>query len=419
VIAAILALVVTAVGADEPTRARRLLALLAGVAAEYGEAFADDGTLARPIELDEAALLVDDARREAEGLPSDVDRRLAALGEAIAARAPSAAVTERVQAIRLAVEDATGVAEDVMPPARPSPARGEAIYRANCVRCHGERGAGDGPDAATLERKPRDFTDAEFMQGETPADFFRVVSLGRRRAAMPAWEDVLSVQERWDVVSYLWSLPADVRPALAEVRRRLDAALTAHRLGERTADELATDAYLAFEPLEARLDAAAVGEVERAFLRFRTALRQTPGAREVDAAAAAVRAAVDRAESPSPVDVRWVAGGAAVALLAFLPFRRVGSAATVPSCRNRRAQYWSHIPDVLSFRSWRTRAAPAVAPSRPARRKRRRSGAAAPSGCTWPMAASICSLSASRRRWICRPLMPMPATWRRTSAARS
>jgi len=55
-----------------------------------------------------------------------------------------------VQAIRLAVEDATGVAEDVMPPARPSPARGEAIYRANCVRCHGERGAGDGPDAATL-----------------------------------------------------------------------------------------------------------------------------------------------------------------------------------------------------------------------------------------------------------------------------
>lgn len=332
-IAAILALAVAAAGADEPTHARRLLALLAGVAAEYGEAFADDGTLARPIELDEAALLVDDARREAEGLPSDVDRRLAALGEAIAARAPSAAVTERVQAIRLAVEDASGVAEDVMPPARPSPARGEAIYRANCVRCHGERGAGDGPDAATLERKPRDFTDAAFMQGETPADFFRVVSLGRRRAAMPAWEDVLSVQERWDVVSYLWSLPADVRPALAEVRRRLDAALTAHRLGERTADELATDAYLAFEPLEARLDTAAVGEVERAFLRFRTALRQTPGGREVDAAAAAVRAAVDRAESPSPVDVRWVAGGAAVALLAFL----VSRARSGASARRRRS----------------------------------------------------------------------------------
>ena len=126
---------------------------------------------------------------------------------------------------------------------------------------------------------------------------------------------------------------ADVRPALAEVRRRLDAALTAHRLGERTADELATDAYLAFEPLEARLDTAAVGEVERAFLRFRTALRQTPGAREVDAAAAAVRAAVDRAESPSPVDVRWVAGGAAVALLAFL----VSRARSGASARRRRS----------------------------------------------------------------------------------
>ena len=74
-------------------------------------------------------------------------------------------------------------------------------------------------------------------------------------------------------------------------------------------------------------------QVERTFLRFRTALRQTPGAREVDAAAAAVRAAVDRAESPSPVDVRWVAGGAAVALLALL----VSRARSGASARRRRS----------------------------------------------------------------------------------
>src|SRR6185503_6005551 len=37
-------------------------------------------------------------------------------------------------------------------------------------------------------------------------DFFLVISLGRRRAEMPSWEAVLSVQERWDLVGYVWSL---------------------------------------------------------------------------------------------------------------------------------------------------------------------------------------------------------------------
>ena len=282
---------------------RRLLALLGGVVQEYGEAFTDDGTLSRAVELEEARLLLGDARSQAEGLgqkPADLDVRLAALGKAIDDRAPAAAVAERARGIRLALEEATGIGEDIFPPARPSPGRGEAIFRANCTRCHGERGAGDGPDAAALERKPRDFHDPAFMQQETPADFFRVISLGRRQAAMPAWEDALTVQERWDVVSYLWSLPADVRQTLAEVGRQLDEALTAYRLGERNAEELAADAYLTFEPLEARLalaDSSTVREVEGAFLRFRTALRRPGSGTEVDEAARAVHAALRGAEA--------------------------------------------------------------------------------------------------------------------------
>ncbi len=50
------------------------------------------------------------------------------------------------------------------------------------------------------------------MRGETPRDFFHVITLGRRRAGMPAWGDALSLQDRWDVVAYLWTL---ARPTAA------------------------------------------------------------------------------------------------------------------------------------------------------------------------------------------------------------
>src|SRR5262249_51895565 len=48
-------------------------------------------------------------------------------------------------------------------------------------------------------------TDVAFMRNETPDDFFNVVTLGRRRSGMPSWTDSLSVQDRWDVVRYVWS----------------------------------------------------------------------------------------------------------------------------------------------------------------------------------------------------------------------
>ena len=65
---------------------RRLLAVLGGIVQEYGEAFTDDCALSRPIELEEAGLLLADARNQAERLgqkPPDLERQLAALGKAI------------------------------------------------------------------------------------------------------------------------------------------------------------------------------------------------------------------------------------------------------------------------------------------------------------------------------------------------
>ena len=44
------------------------------------------------------------------------------------------------------------------PPDPAAVVRGEAIYTANCLTCHGPRGKGDGPAAAGLSRPPADFT---------------------------------------------------------------------------------------------------------------------------------------------------------------------------------------------------------------------------------------------------------------------
>src|SRR5262249_38103565 len=96
-----------------------------------------------------------------------------------------------------------------------SAARGEALYAENCVGCHGAAGDGGGEEAKRLGLAPASFTSDAFMRGETPRGFFNVISLGRRRSGMPEWAEALSVQQRWDTVAYLWTLPHS-RAALAE-----------------------------------------------------------------------------------------------------------------------------------------------------------------------------------------------------------
>jgi cytochrome c5 len=63
--------------------------------------------------------------------------------------------------------------------------RGRAIYKANCAPCHGENGRGDGPAAATFKPKPRDHTDAAYMQKLTDADLTKTIQYGGSLKGMP------------------------------------------------------------------------------------------------------------------------------------------------------------------------------------------------------------------------------------------
>jgi high-affinity iron transporter len=115
-------------------------------------------------------------------------------------------VGEQVAALSAAITERTGIRDEPLPPEPPSAERGGALFAENCAGCHGARGDGAGDEAKRLGLSPAAFSQPEFMRGETPRDFFNVISLGRRRAGMPEWSQAFTVQQRWDLVAYVWTL---------------------------------------------------------------------------------------------------------------------------------------------------------------------------------------------------------------------
>lgn len=206
VLAAVPARLATAAPDEGAEQAKRLIALLDGIGTEYGEAYDAHGTLTRPIEIDEARLLLVEAKDLDAKLDLGLGPQLAAVDAKLQKGPKSAELIPLVESLQATVASRTGVRIEAGPPEPPSAERGAKVYAELCARCHGPGGAGDGSDAPDLEVRPASFTDLAFMRLETPRDFFNIITLGRRRSGMPEWGDVLTVQQRWDVVRFVWSL---------------------------------------------------------------------------------------------------------------------------------------------------------------------------------------------------------------------
>ena len=200
---------------------QRALTLLNVVAEEYREGVVD-GRVVLPVEYSEATTLLDEAqarvRAAAPGAAAATDAPFAAVRDALRAHAALDQVRTGLDQIRAAIRTSTGVIEEVYPPAPPSASRGRALFDENCTPCHGTRADGQGPQAARLNPPPANFTDAEFMRRETPFSFFNIISAGKGTSAMPAWGDAFTLQERWDLVSYLYTAQPGAA-LLAEGRR--------------------------------------------------------------------------------------------------------------------------------------------------------------------------------------------------------
>lgn len=88
--------------------------------------------------------------------------------------------------------------------------KGKVIYEKRCVWCHGWEGKGDGPAADLIRPRPRDFTRGLYKirttpSGKLPTDenLFNIISKGMPGTFMPAWEGVLSEEERRQLIAYI------------------------------------------------------------------------------------------------------------------------------------------------------------------------------------------------------------------------
>jgi len=94
-----------------------------------------------------------------------------------------------------------------------SNARGQVVYSRVCSACHGRDGRGDGPGAAELDPRPRDFRTGKFRtrsthSGQPPlfADVEGVVRRGLPGTSMPSFDGALSDRQIADVVTFILTL---------------------------------------------------------------------------------------------------------------------------------------------------------------------------------------------------------------------
>lgn len=88
---------------------------------------------------------------------------------------------------------AGGAAPSAASAAAITPAAQE-LYKMRCAVCHGDSGKGDGPGAASLQPKPRDYSDAAWQASVTDEDIRKTILYGgaavNKSPAMPAAQDL-------------------------------------------------------------------------------------------------------------------------------------------------------------------------------------------------------------------------------------
>lgn len=232
--------------------------------------------------------------------------------------------------------------------------RGKQLYaELGCARCHGETGRSDGVSGPTLTDdwgypiRPADLTRRwTFRGGPTREDIFRAFSTGLNGTPMPSFVDALTVEQRWDLADFVYSLSPSDSPAYAtllvakKVARELDLAEGAKLFEE------AEPAYFpvigqimqpgrAFHPSSNGIAARAVyNETDIAFeLRWNDMRAEVTGKNGPDLAVAASEDEGDKpvaapaaadgggwgdAEAAAPADV-WGEGEAGAASAAAVP----------------------------------------------------------------------------------------------------
>ena len=87
--------------------------------------------------------------------------------------------------------------------------KGKDIYNLYCLSCHGQYGFGDGAAGTSFDHRPANFHSKKVKEQSNGSLFWKVTN---GRFEMPAFEKILSDEQRWQVVSYIRKISEMERP---------------------------------------------------------------------------------------------------------------------------------------------------------------------------------------------------------------
>jgi len=291
--------------------------LLDYIAVDYAGAVSH-GEVSSPSEYAEQGEFAATVTARIAGLPATPDKPALVTGagqlrQAIADKAEPAQVA--AIAHRLAASLLAAYPVPLAPGKAPDLARGAVLYGQQCAACHGARGDGHGPAAATLPTAPIAFTDIDRARQRSVFALYQVITQGLDGTPMPAF-DALPTDDRWALAFYaghfafspgaaaegerLWtsdpSLHASI-PDLKTLTGTTPAALES-RLGTAKADALM--AYLRQHP-EALMPQASPGSLALVRGRLAESLAAYRAGRREQAETLALSAYLDGFEPVEPV----------------------------------------------------------------------------------------------------------------------
>jgi high-affinity iron transporter len=186
---------------EEP--AKRLANIVGVAIGEYGKGVDAQGRLISAQEHEESVGFLQDAAGVAARLSGPQSIAARAIIDTLLSAAQANRPPQELAAIGARLSTTLGSAGSLDLPAHGIDlGAGSGLFAKNCASCHGDRGqgTGHGPDA------PPAIGTSALMHGVSPALSYRVVSVGVRGTAMPAWSPSLSADQRWNTIAYLASL---------------------------------------------------------------------------------------------------------------------------------------------------------------------------------------------------------------------
>lgn len=84
-----------------------------------------------------------------------------------------------------------------------APPDGQVLYQKWCAGCHGQKGLGDGPQAAAFDKKPGNLADPQYKRGNSDKAVLKIIAKGIPGTAMGPFGDKLDEAERQALVNYL------------------------------------------------------------------------------------------------------------------------------------------------------------------------------------------------------------------------